>query len=135
MGITAEVPFEKGEQISSFLEDHTVLEDRDYLSVQVSEDTDVLDPHVVAYLNHSCDPNTRIDTVRFRVVARRDIAPGELLTFFYPETEWEMASPFACHCGAPRCLKTIGGARHLDRETMARYEPSPHILRLMEAHR
>lgn len=63
------------------------------------------------YLDHACEPTTLI---RDRdVIAVRDIAEGEGVTFHYCTTEYDMATPFACHCGSPRCLGTIRGARHL----------------------
>ena len=47
------------------------------------------------------------------VRALRHIETGEAITCFYPATEWEMAEPFECHCGAPNCLGTITGAKNL----------------------
>jgi hypothetical protein len=64
------------------------------------------------FLNHSCDPNAYL---RCRaLVALRPIAAGEEVTFDYHTTEWDMASPFACLCGAPRCVGQVRGFRHLD---------------------
>lgn len=34
------------------------------------------------------------------IIARRDLFPGDELTFFYPVTEWEMDQPFDCFCTA-----------------------------------
>ncbi len=63
------------------------------------------------YMNHACDPSTAI---RERaVLALRDIAVGEDVTFDYNTTEWDMAEPFACRCGGPGCVGTVRGARHL----------------------
>ncbi len=63
------------------------------------------------YLDHACEPTTRI--VDREVIAVRDIAEGEGVTFHYCTTEYDMATPFDCHCGSPRCLGLIRGARHL----------------------
>ncbi len=63
------------------------------------------------YLDHACEPTTRI--VDREVIAVRDIAAGEGVTFHYCTTEYDMAAPFACRCGSPRCLRVIRGARHL----------------------
>ena len=63
------------------------------------------------YLDHACEPTTRIRDRE--VIAVRDIAEGEGVTFHYCTTEYDMASPFACHCGSPRCMGMIRGARHL----------------------
>jgi hypothetical protein len=59
-------------------------------------------------INHSCAPNCRAETIRGRVwiIARRDIAVGEELTFDYgfPYKEWRL---HPCRCKAPRCVGFI----------------------------
>lgn len=35
---------------------------------------------------------------------------GDELTFFYPSSEWTMAQPFNCFCGASNCRGRIDGA-------------------------
>lgn len=63
------------------------------------------------YLNHSCEPNAWL---RGReLVALRDIRTGEDVSFDYNTTEWDMAEPFACHCGSAACLGTVRGFAHL----------------------
>ncbi len=66
-----------------------------------------------AMMNHSCAPNCAIDIGRRRVLALRAIVPGEELTFNYLTTEWDMASPFPCTCGAAHCPGMIRGYRFL----------------------
>lgn len=55
-------------------------------------------------INHSCAPNCEAQQIRGRIwiVARRDIAAEEELTFDYgfPLSEWAL---HPCRCGAPRC--------------------------------
>lgn len=98
------------------------------LTLQASEDEHIeLEPGELAFLNHSCDPSVFVDTARRVLVALRPIAPGDELTFFYPSTEWEMAEPFACLCGAPSCLGTMAGARQLPAKQLARFRLNPHI--------
>ncbi len=63
------------------------------------------------YLDHACEPSARI--LDREVVAVRDIAEGEAVTFHYCTTEYDMATPFHCHCGSARCLGLIRGARYL----------------------
>lgn len=53
------------------------------------------------YFNHSCDPNCGFDG-RYRLVAMRDIARDEQLTFDYAMAEM-VDQPFECACGSPRC--------------------------------
>lgn len=64
--------------------------------------------NVARLINHSCAPNCRVETIRGRIwiVARRDIAAGEELTFDYGFSfkEWRL---HPCRCGAPRCAGFI----------------------------
>ena len=63
------------------------------------------------FLNHSCAPTCRV--VGLGLVALRDLAAGEELTFDYNATEWSMAEPFHCVCGI--CGGSIvRGFAHLD---------------------
>ncbi len=64
--------------------------------------------NVARLINHSCAPNCRVDVLRGRIwiIARRDIAPGEELTFDYGFrfSEWRN---HACRCGVARCAGFI----------------------------
>ena len=99
-----------------------------YLSVQVADDRHIhLAPEFLQYINHSCEPNTFFDTQSGEVIALRDIAANEEITFFYPSTEWSMTQPFACFCGAGSCLGNIQGALHLPKQVLTKYRFSEHI--------
>lgn len=63
------------------------------------------------YLDHACEPTVQIRDRE--VIAVRDIAEGEGVTFHYCTTEYDMATPFDCQCGSSRCMGVIRGARHL----------------------
>ena len=81
------------------------------------------------FLNHSCRPTVRIDGLR--VVALRDLAAGEQLSFDYDATEWSLASPFRCGCG--QCDgRTVRGYAHLDEDDRAvrAGRVAAHLLRL-----
>lgn len=64
------------------------------------------------WINHSCEPNCQAeedeDGRRVYIVALRDIAAGEELTFDYgliidePMTD-ALREEYRCHCGAPGC--------------------------------
>ncbi len=99
-----------------------------YLTVQVADDKHIhLAPEFLQYINHSCEPNTFFDTNKGEVVAVRDIAPNEEISFFYPSTEWSMTQPFDCFCGAGNCMGQIQGAAHLNRKALNRYRFAEHI--------
>ncbi|MCP3821624.1 SET domain-containing protein [Streptomyces sp. A3M-1-3] len=86
-----------------------------------------IDGPEVRYLNHSCAPNTYVDTTALRVVALRPIAEGEELTFFYPSTEWDMVGPFNCLCAAEDCVGSVSGARRLPSDVLGRHALNAHI--------
>lgn len=98
-----------------------------YQTIQIGPEAHIEELGVVAYLNHSCRPNTLVDTSALSIVAARDIAAGEELTFFYPSTEWDMDRPFVCLCGAPECIRIVTGAKYLSIDVLARYFINAHI--------
>ncbi|KAI8615751.1 hypothetical protein BC830DRAFT_1043611, partial [Chytriomyces sp. MP71] len=101
-----------------------------YTTVQVGKDAHAELNSDLVYMNHSCDPSAVLDVRHRVVVARRDMAHGEGVTFFYPSTEWEMAQPFECWCGSPNCLKVVRGAKYMDKATLDKFAVSEHILEL-----
>jgi len=63
------------------------------------------------YLNHSCAPCARFEGPD--LIAVHDIVEGEEITFDYNTTEYDIAEPFVCGCGA--CDGAwIRGFKHLD---------------------
>ena len=86
------------------------------------------------FLNHACAPNASLHGRDLR--ALRAIDEGEEITFDYLTTEFEMATPFRCACGASSCQGEIRGFRHLSAEQRARYVPrtAAHVLALARRH-
>lgn len=120
-GFFAQQPYRRGEKIADFSA-AAVLETPTYLTVQVGIDRHILlSPEHLQYINHSCEPNVFFDTFSMEILALKDIEVGDELTFFYPATEWDMAQPFACTCGAPNCLDLIRGAAHIPMEILKHY--------------
>ncbi len=68
---------------------------------------------VAAFINHSCHPNCETDQIRGKmwVIALRDIAPGEELTYDYNLYDGEDDAP--CRCGSKRCRGSLYSASHL----------------------
>jgi SET domain-containing protein len=60
------------------------------------------------FLNHSCAPNCDAEYIEGQIwiVARREISPGEELTFNYGYN-WEDYREHPCRCGAPACVGYI----------------------------
>lgn len=125
-------PYRQGDVIYR-ISGHRVTDRATYQTIQIGPDTHIEELGVLAYLNHSCQPNTIVNVSDLTVIAARDIAAGEELTFFYPSTEWEMDRPFICLCGAPQCVRLVAGAKHLSVDTLSRYFINAHIREMVFA--
>ncbi len=119
-------PFTRGQLIYR-ITGHRLVRQPTYQTIQVGQEAHIEELGILAYLNHSCRPNTIVDTTALTVTAARDVAAGEELTFFYPSTEWEMDRPFVCLCGAPQCVRLVAGAKYLSIDTLSRYFTNRHI--------
>ena len=98
-------------------------------TIHVTPDKHVEPQGVMKFANHSCSPNARFvfsmqnrspsleieegHTVFWHLVACRDIKKGEDITFDYTTTEYTMARPFDCLCGADSCLGSVSGFKFL----------------------
>jgi hypothetical protein len=112
------VPVRAGDTVLEFAGEESPTPSRHSLQVGpdrhlvVSATADRLDHTEWQFVNHSCAPNTY---VRGRsLVAVRDIATGEEVTFDYNTTEWEVVDAFECGCGHPSCVRLVRGYRRLD---------------------
>jgi len=72
------------------------------------------------FTNHSCDPTTWfVDDMT--MTARRDIEPGEEITYDYATSEIDEDFIMACGCGAANCRGVIRGTDHLLQEVQEAY--------------
>jgi hypothetical protein len=106
---------------------------KSYATLQISRTHHVQLNSELLYCNHSCAPSLEFDTTDMvvRVARGRDLTVGEPLTFWYPSTEWEMAQPFACTCGAKECKGRISGASDMSVEVLGQYWLNEHIEELL----
>jgi hypothetical protein len=126
------------------LEIHGIFVDRPSMySVQVEENLHVElpgveglthepDSHPWRYLNHSCKPNAALQGLK--LVALEPILQWEEVTFDYNTTEFEMSTPFTCHCG--HCgATTIRGFKYLRTDEQLRLYPrlAGHLRRKLPA--
>lgn len=126
--LLAAIAIREGDIFGTF-ESSEILTAPNKYTVQVNDNTHIiLNPEVLQYINHSCNPNVFFDTTTFELSALRDIAKGDELTFFYPSTEWNMESPFNCFCGEANCLHKIRGALFLSPEAISQYKFNDYIL-------
>jgi len=84
-------------------------------------------------VNHSCDPNAWF-CGSIAVYARRDIAPGEEITFDYATCDGSPYDEFDCLCGAANCRGRITGDDWRRPELWARYAGhfSPYLQRRID---
>ncbi len=96
-GLFADKAYESGSVIL-YLDSHYVSEPT-RTSIQVGNEH--IESKKGGYMNHHCDPNTKIVMPNFTmpfVSAIRNIEIDEELTFNYEITEEKLASPFKCDC-------------------------------------
>ncbi|GDX43179.1 hypothetical protein LBMAG23_01560 [Bacteroidota bacterium] len=127
-GLLSNKQFSKGDVISPFYA-REVLHAPTYLTVQLSDREHILlGPEFLQYVNHSCDPSAFFDTTEMKLIALKDLQPGDPITFFYPSTEWKMDRAFECLCGAPSCIGKIQGALYLTSAQHQHYKLNKYIL-------
>ncbi len=121
--------FSQGDILCAFSARETLAEPN-HLTIQLDENRHIhLDPEILQYINHSCDPTVSFDVTRMALVALKPLRPDDELTFFYPSTEWSMARPFVCYCRSAACIGKVHGAELLSNDILARYALSPFVRR------
>ena len=93
----------------------------------------------IHFTNHSCAPTLEwhMDKFEIRVNRERALKKGDELSFFYPSTDWTLAQPFDCWCGAAEgvCCGRIEGAGRMDEGVLGRYWLNGYIRKLLEERR
>jgi hypothetical protein len=76
-----------------------------------------------SFINHSCDPNTRMSNIRktptggsFDMIATRDIASGTHLTTDYDMFTYSYPGIPLCQCGASHCKGFSYGYKYLSQD-------------------
>lgn len=125
-GVFACAPIAQGECIMTFsgAEFSRAQVDFDDYHLQIGEDV-YLGPSrgLDDYVNHSCQPNSGFYR-GLDLVALRDIAPGEEVTWDYSTAidEQDFAG-FPCCCGAPLCRGQVLSFRYLPAVVQQRIRP------------
>jgi len=72
---------------------------------------------MAAFVNHSCQPNCETDQIGDHVwiIALRDIAAGEELTYDYNIYDAEPGEDSPCRCGAESCRGTMFCKEEIER--------------------
>jgi hypothetical protein len=116
-GVFAEQPIPRGSLLVVFGGDIISRKDVERLTpevrplvIQVDEDCFLVStkPGPADWVNHSCDPNAGIRG-QITLVAIRDIAVGEEITFDYAMSDGCDYDEFDCGCGSRLCRGRITG--------------------------
>jgi uncharacterized protein len=72
---------------------------------------------VAAFINHCCEPNCETDEFdeHIWIIAQRDIAAGEELTYDYNLYDGDDDDEAPCRCGAKQCRGSMYGEEELER--------------------
>jgi len=97
----------------------------------IDDPLELMDVYFWRFLNHHCEPNLAINGIE--VIAIREIAAWEELTFNYNTTEFELIEPFDCRCGSPICGGRIRGFVALSEPERSELMPwvAPHLKSLV----
>ncbi len=73
---------------------------------------------LAAFVNHCCEPNCETDEIdgKIWIIALRDIAPDEELTYDYCLFDGEEDDEAFCYCGAKKCRGTMYSEEEIERQ-------------------
>lgn len=95
---------------------------RDETYLFALDDGRVIDGNGIAsFINHCCDPNCETDEIdgHIWIIALRDIAAGEELTYDYCLHDGDDDDPAICRCGVDTCRGTMYSAEEIARRAKA----------------
>ncbi len=106
------------------------------MSIQIDDELYLVAPFGTSgdRINHSCDPNGGMLGTNV-IVARRDIAAGEEITFDYAMSDASSYDEFECACRSDRCRGKVTGRDWMDPDLQRRYRGyfSPYLARRISA--
>ena len=127
--------FKKGERVICLEGKKVLASGATPEAVQINEqyflDTKYLVPG--DFINHSCNPNTKVDMENRWFIAIKNIKRNAEITYNYLTTEWDMkayGTDFKCRCGSRDCIGLVRGFKYLNKRQRKQLEPllSPFLL-------
>jgi uncharacterized protein len=117
-GSVASEPIAAGETVAAFGGRCVTRDEFDLLpisqqvrSVQIDDNlylAGAAEPEPADFINHSCDPNCMLSG-NVILVAARDIAAGEEISYDYATTDGSDYDEFECSCGTAMCRGKVSG--------------------------
>ena len=100
---------------------------------QIGEDDFSFRQGDIRFINHSCDPTGRWSDYGV-LTARRDINPGEEITYDYSTADIKLAYQMKCLCGTKACRGIVTNMDYLNPDFQKRYagELPDHVLHAID---
>ena len=132
-GSVATEPISAGEVVAAFGVRCVTRDEFDLLpasqqvrSLQIDENLYIAgapEPEPADFINHSCNPNCML-TGNVVLVAGREIAAGEELSYDYATTDGSDYDEFECSCGSDLCRGKVSGHDWMLPELQLRFRGS-----------
>ncbi|MDD7805501.1 MAG: SET domain-containing protein [Endozoicomonas sp. (ex Botrylloides leachii)] len=100
------------------------LTERTWQSLQVGINRHVRMDQPFELVNHSCNPNCGLKLNQYggyNLIAMKDIAINEEITFDYCMSEWVSIAVEKCLCNDEKCRKSITGGKDLTEKQRIEY--------------
>lgn len=129
-GVFATMPIEKGKHIAYVCgryvqrKNTTVKEAQSIPLWYGITETIWIDPQqtIFRYVNHSCNPSAAIIGTK-KMIARRDLQPGEEITIDYAMTDADILWEMPCSCGERNCRKMVYSIQRTPCHTVRAHMP------------
>jgi len=119
-GVISKVSFKEGDNVLEFIGER--VKERGMHTLEVAPHQYILVREPERYVNHSCDPNTRVKGGTRQLVARKDINPGDEVTVDYPTLELDLIESHGpCLCESENCRGMVTGFRELPNELRVKH--------------
>ncbi|MGD9702193.1 MAG: SET domain-containing protein [Acidimicrobiia bacterium] len=119
-----------GGLVADWTEVEQMTREQRSLALQIDEQHFLVSPEFSPSdgVNHSCSPNCGMSGANI-LVAMREIAPGEEVTYDYAMSDGSPYDEFECGCGAPTCRGKVTGEDWMLPELQVRYRSwfSPYL--------
>ena len=144
IGSFADAPIPMGTIVATFggtflteVDFETYPSERRNRSIQIDIDQFILGPESREpgdSINHSCSPNCQMRNAT-QLIAMRDIAVDEELTYDYATSDISQYDEFECACGSDNCRVRVTGNDWMIPELQSRYQNifSPYVQRKIKA--
>lgn len=120
LGVICHKAIKKGELVAMFSGE--IFDEITQHTLQIEPGVHIYDAYFIGFFLHSCSPNVHLDMKNRKVIALRDIKPGDHLLMDYAQTEDVLYKQFPCACGSAQCRGWITGRKEAIDESNPLYQ-------------